>query len=96
MARYFFNLIDDDIPVSDEDGVVLADEAAAADYAVHCARDIIAEMIRTGQVIRLASSMLVADSEGRPLKRIRFSEVIALDHGAAADRAELPVLAAAR
>jgi hypothetical protein len=81
MARYFFHLIDEDLPVSDEDGIELADDAVASTYAIHCARDIIAETIRTGQIIRLASSLLVADQAGRELQRIRFSDVITLDHG---------------
>lgn len=76
MSRYFFHLHDQCGPVLDEEGIDLADEAAALRHAAWCVRDFASNRILSGQPVNLGSYIAVSRGDGRELRRLYFREVI--------------------
>ena len=74
MPRYFFHL-HNDIETRDEEGVELADLAAARGLAEREARSIAAHSV-TGGTLDLAHSIEVTDAGGTTVLRVRFGDVI--------------------
>lgn len=74
MPRYFFHL-HNDIEVCDEEGVDLADAAAARALAVREARSIAAEQVAHGRLV-LSHSIEVTDAAGATVCTMRFGDVI--------------------
>ncbi len=73
MPRYFFHVCNGDGFTEDEEGSVLADQAAARLAAIAAARDIMAEEMRAGQ-LNPASFIEVEDEAGALLFTLPFSD----------------------
>ena len=84
MPRYFFHLHDGPASVRDDEGVELADDAAALRHAGWCARSVIANQVLNGEPVRLASHISVANASGTEVGRVSFADAVRLDNGAAA------------
>lgn len=74
MPRYFFHL-HNDIEARDEEGVELADLAAARAVAMREARAIAAAHVGNGRLV-LSHSIEVTDEHGASLLTVSFGEVI--------------------
>ncbi len=74
MPRYFFNLYDDVI-AQDEEGVELPGEAAARIQALIGARDIMAEQVKRGYLVR-SHWIDVADEQGEVLFSVTFGDAV--------------------
>src|SRR5262245_59346044 len=68
MARYFFNLRDGAAGVSDPEGTNFRDEAAAREYAVQVAR----ELMGRAEAKRRHWQLDVCDGRGKPLFNLPF------------------------
>ena len=76
MPRYFFHLYDD-LDVLDEEGLELADLAAAEGAGLQNARDMAAESVKNGH-LTLHHRVEIADEQGKVLKTISFADVVAI------------------
>lgn len=74
MPRYFFHL-HNHIETPDEEGVALADLAAARDLAEREARSMAAQSVAHGK-LDLHHSIEVTDAAGTTVLRVRFGDVI--------------------
>lgn len=74
MPRYFFNVYDDVI-AADEEGKELPNEQAARLHAMIGARDIIAEQVRRGYLVR-SHWIDVVDEQGEVLLTVTFGEAV--------------------
>lgn len=74
MARYFFNLFNDDVTM-DEQGVILADDTAAHERAVKEARAMAAESVRLGH-LTASHYIEYLDAARQRLGKVRFDEAI--------------------
>jgi plasmid stability protein len=66
MSRFYFHLRDGDQFVTDDEGTDLPDLFAARREAVLCAREILAEAIKSGKR-RVPEFLVIADEAGREL-----------------------------
>jgi hypothetical protein len=76
MPQYYFHLYDD-IVSQDDEGIELADQAAAENYAVMCARDMAAAQARQGR-LTLSHRIEVTDDQGSVLKTVQFCDAVAV------------------
>jgi hypothetical protein len=76
MPHYYFN-VRNDIDADDPEGVHLADEAAARDYALESARELVCEDIKRGW-LNLAHRIEVVDEERRPVLTATFGDAFEL------------------
>lgn len=74
MPLFYFNLYND-IVIMAEEGIELADEVAARDYAVKEARAMAAESVRAGHLTR-SHRIDYANGAGQPLGTVRFDEAV--------------------
>ena len=74
MPRYFFNVYDDVI-AADEEGVDLPNEQAARLKALIGARDIIAEQVRRGYLVR-SHWIDILDENRQHLLKLTFGEAV--------------------
>lgn len=74
MPRYFFNTYDDVI-APDEEGVELPNEQAARLQAIKGARDISAEQVRRGYLVR-SHWIDVLDERGELVLKLTFGEAV--------------------
>jgi hypothetical protein len=66
MSRFYFHLRDGDQLVTDDEGTDLPDLFAARREAVLCARELVAEAIKSGRR-RVPEFLIIADETGREL-----------------------------
>jgi hypothetical protein len=76
--RFYFHL-HNDIDTQDEEGVELADEAAAKAHAEEEALVMAAESVRNGRLDR-DHFIEVAGADGAALFKVTFGEVVAVDN----------------
>jgi hypothetical protein len=74
VPRYFFNLYDDVIAI-DEEGTSLPNEQAARLQAIIGARDIVAEQVRRGYLVR-SHWIDVLDEQGQFVMKVTFGAAI--------------------
>lgn len=70
--RYFFH-VHDDYTTIDEEGADLPDAAAAKDYALAAARELICDEVRSGR-LKLDHRIEIEDEHGVHVGTIRFSD----------------------
>ncbi len=75
MARFHIHLFND-ADIWDEEGQLFPDLDAAEREAVRSARDVIAEHVRSGRIIRLDHRVEITDEGGVRLKTITFGQVV--------------------
>ena len=73
MTVFHLNLFDDAF-VHDCEGIEMADLQAATAYAVLGARQMIAETIFAGDIVRENHRIEIADDAGRLLRTVRFGD----------------------
>lgn len=78
MPRFFFHVVDRAGIAADEDGLDVADLAAAREVALKGARDILAAEIKYGK-IDLNWRIDVADAEGAVVLTLPFSEAVLVE-----------------
>ncbi len=76
MPRYFFHVYDD-IIAHDEEGVELPNVAAARLNALKGARDVIAEQVKRGYLVR-SHWIDVVDEHGEPVMTVTFGDAVDL------------------
>lgn len=74
MPRYFFHVYDDVI-AHDQEGVELPNEAAARLQALVGARDLMAEQVKHGYLVR-SHWIDVVDAQGEALFTLTFGEAV--------------------
>ena len=74
MPRYFFHVYDD-IIAHDEEGSQLPNEAAARLQALKGARELAAEQVKRGYLVR-SHWIDVADEEGEIMMRVTFGDAV--------------------
>jgi len=72
MPLYFFH-IRNDVHTDDEEGRELADAAAAREFALEVARDLVCEDVHKGW-LNLDHYIIVADADGQTLFNLTFRE----------------------
>ena len=77
MRRFHFH-IHNDIEVQDEEGKEFADEAAAREYALEAARDLVCVSIREYGAVNLDHSIEVADPGGAVLFSVTFRDAFTI------------------
>jgi hypothetical protein len=77
MPRYFFHIRSDDVFIRDPDGSDLPDLDAARAEAVHSARDLLANLLREGQILD-GQAFEISDEADNVLERVTFRSVIRL------------------
>lgn len=77
MPRYFFHIRTADAFIRDPDGSVLPDLDAARAEAGHSARDILAELLRDGEVLD-GQVFEITDEAGAIVERVPLRSVIRL------------------
>jgi len=76
VPRYFFDLTNGEGTTVDAEGAVLADLAAARDYAIRAARDVAGADIRDGREVSLGSFVAIRDEAGCEVGRATFAEAL--------------------
>ena len=77
MPRYFFNLYNDVIAI-DEEGVELADLAAARAHGIHETRTMAAESARKGH-LNVHHRIDIADETGTVVDTITFGDAVTIN-----------------
>ena len=77
MPRYFFH-IHDGVVTPDEEGVELADEAAARVAAIACIRGLLGDQVRAGRLC-LHHRLEIADAAGTSLFCMRFGDAVRVE-----------------
>jgi hypothetical protein len=75
MGRFYFHIRWGEKIIVDQDGADFADVVAARSEALLSARQILAEIIRSGQG-DVPEAFIVADSEGRELEIVPFAALV--------------------
>lgn len=75
MARFFIHLKSDGELITDDEGIDLPDLSEATREALQCARELLAEAIKTGKRM-VPEALVVADETGRPLLELPLIEVL--------------------
>jgi hypothetical protein len=75
MPRYFFNIRDDQDMVRDEEGMDLPDLQSAREEAQDCARELLAETVRSHQPID-HKRIEVVDEGGTVVENIKFRDLL--------------------
>lgn len=79
MPRYHFHL-HNDMDAFDEEGVELADAAAAREYAIQNVREVASESIAQGH-LNLDHFIQVTDERGEEVLLVRFGDAITVSQG---------------
>jgi hypothetical protein len=69
MKRFYLNIKDGSTVIPDEEGTYLPDVEAAKREALKCARDMLADAIRSGKS-RVPEALVIADEAGRHLAMV--------------------------
>jgi hypothetical protein len=77
MPRYFFH-IHEEVAVRDEEGIELADVAAARRQAIAGARDIMSEQVRGGR-LGLRNRVDVEDERGDSVFSLAFADAVDIE-----------------
>lgn len=77
MPRFYFH-VHNDIDAKDEQGITLADLAAAKQAAIEGARAMMAEHVTKGRPVTLHHRIDVADESGKVLASLPFRELITI------------------
>lgn len=75
-VQYFFHIRHHEAVIEDLEGTDLVDADMARQEAVQCARDIIAERIRTGTPLHMDTTLDVRDAEDRVVVLLSFASVL--------------------
>jgi hypothetical protein len=75
MPRYFFHIRHSDQLVPDEEGAVFADDAAARGEALASARDIAADLVRSGAPV-LGWTIEIVDEQSRVVGEVGPQDAI--------------------
>jgi Domain of unknown function (DUF6894) len=75
MGRFYFHLRAGDELISDDEGLDLPNLSAARREALLCARELLAEAIRSGKHT-VPDVLVIADEEGRALDTVPFGAVL--------------------
>jgi hypothetical protein len=75
MARYFFHIKDGAQLIEDEEGSDLANATVVRARALKCARELLAEAIRTGRDL-MADAFLVVDEQGEQVMLVPLTEAL--------------------
>jgi hypothetical protein len=76
MARFYIHLRNGDHVEPDADGEEFDDLQAARQEALQCAREILADAIRSAKTEVLVESFIIADLEGRELATILLKDAL--------------------
>lgn len=74
MTRYFLHL-HNDIDAPDEQGQDFADDRAALECALHCARDVAGAAVRDGN-LNLNHFIVCVAEDGREVGIVRFADAV--------------------
>jgi len=77
MPRYLFHIRKDDVVIRDPDGSDLPDLEAALSEAANSARDLLAELLRHGELLD-GQVFEISDEKGTVLERVPFRSVLKL------------------
>ena len=77
MSRYFFNLYNDEISI-DEEGVELADDDAAREWARREVRYQAAESVRQHAHLILSHKVVICNEAASEVETITFGDVVAV------------------
>lgn len=78
MPRYFFHMREGDDFIEDLEGIDLPDAASVHDEAIQAAREIMADRIRSGQVLD-AQEFLIFDENGKQISQFPFRAALHLE-----------------
>lgn len=78
MPRFFFHLHECGTVIEDDEGIELADLAAARDQAIHNARDVMAGEVRAGRLC-LRCVIHIHDTGGARVETVRFREALTVE-----------------
>jgi hypothetical protein len=78
MSRYYLHLRNEGEYIRDPEGADFANVEAAKLEAVRSAREIIADEIYSGSPVDLRDSIEVADTEGRTVLTVPFSDAVSI------------------
>ena len=76
MPRFHFHIRDGSSLISDGEGMVLYDEAAAFVVATRAIREQVAIDIRHDGVVRLDQTIEIVDPDGKLIQTVDFAQVI--------------------
>ncbi|MEA1015189.1 hypothetical protein SH591_06975 [Sphingomonas sp. LY54] len=77
MPRFYFH-IHNHIVAEDDEGTELADAAAARDFAVNGARDLVCESVHEGR-LNLDHYIRVTDADGQDVLTVTFREAFIIE-----------------
>jgi hypothetical protein len=78
MPRFYFNVRDGDILITDQEGVEMPGKMAAAEEAKQAARDLLAERVKYGEPIE-SRQFEVLNDNGETIMTLPFRSVLRLD-----------------
>lgn len=81
MPRYFLHIQNGTELVQDPDGQEFDDVAAAELEAAQCARELMADCLRSGQPLGLGRAMVICDEAGAIVARVFFASAIPPEYG---------------
>lgn len=81
MPRYFLHIQNGTELVQDPDGQEFDDVAAAELEAAQCARELMADCLRSGQPLGLGRAMVICDEAGAIVARVSFASAIPPETG---------------
>lgn len=76
MSRYFLHLHEQTGSVFDDEGIEVADAAAAIERAAFTLREMVANDILAGLPVRLGSFMVIVDDQGQEVRRLHVRDVV--------------------
>ena len=79
MPHYFLHIQDVAELIEDPDGAEFFDVAAAEREAAQCARDLMAECLRSGEALQSSREIVICDARGIVLSSISFARAIPRD-----------------
>lgn len=77
MPRFFFH-VHNHIQTEDEEGTELPDAAAARDFAVNVARDLVCDSVHEGR-LNLDHYLHVTDEDGQDVLTVTFREAFVIE-----------------
>lgn len=78
MPRFYFHVRDGDTLITDQEGVEMPGNAAAAEEARQAARDLLAERVKYGEPLE-ARHFEVVNDNGETILTLPFRSVLRLD-----------------
>lgn len=77
MAIYYFNVREPSERIRDDEGTDLPNLDAACSYAIHCARDLMRETLRYGE-LSLGNAIEITDASGGISATVEFADAVTL------------------